>query len=64
MLRTSRDIPCQCVSRDDEEEDHEVIVNTCGHQCYIIGGPFISYDPCCPTCSRTSDDDPGGEGIE
>ncbi len=22
--------------------------NTCGHQCFIIGGPFISEDPECP----------------
>jgi hypothetical protein len=20
----------------------------CGHQCYIIGGPFIAEDPSCP----------------
>ena len=23
--------------------------NSCGHQCFIIGGPFIAEDPTCPT---------------
>ncbi len=22
--------------------------DTCGHQCFIIGGPFIAEDPACP----------------
>jgi len=23
--------------------------NSCGYQCFIIGGPFIAEDPACPT---------------
>lgn len=31
------------------EGGRTVIVNSdCGHQCFIIGGPFVSEDPNCP----------------
>ena len=25
-----------------------IYINDCGHQCHIIGGPFIAEDPDCP----------------
>lgn len=36
------------------EGGHYIIVSSdCGHQCFIIGGPFIAEDPNCPVHGKS-----------
>lgn len=39
---------------ENKELKVQPILNDCGHQCFIIGGPFIAQDPNCPVHGRQS----------
>ncbi len=49
---------------DEDGNETEIIVNDCGYQCFVIGGPFITTDPDCPKCNHNPDDHDGCEFCE
>ena len=32
-------------------------LSSCGHGCFIIGGPWISTNPSCPECNKIDNED-------
>lgn len=46
---------CSCCPEEQEVEEEipPYMLNSCGKQCFIIGGPFITYDPDCSICNHS-----------